>query len=244
MVQKVEDTTVIQKYRTDQVDVPWMKSSKQHLKLPDNMVEKGAEANIYPDIWLNDEVILKERISKNYRIGEIDHKLRKRRTKSEAKLLHMAKTCGVTTPLLYDIDKDEATITMEKIRGKPVKDVFKESELAEIKSICNKIGLKIACLHNCGIIHGDLTSGNLILRGDEIVFIDFGLGKISDLVEDKGTDLLVFKKALSGIHYNIAHDCFQSILNGYCEADGYYEILAKIGEIEFRGRYTDDKIEQ
>ncbi len=239
-VQKVEDTTVIQRYRTDQVDVPWMKTSPAHLKLPSNMLEKGAEANIYPGEWMGRDVLLKERVSKSYRIEEIDHRLRKRRTKGEAKLLHQAKTCGVTTPLIYDIDKENKTITMEYIPGKPIKDVFNESEISQIKSICKKVGEKVARLHNCGIIHGDLTSSNLLLKDGEIVFIDFGLGKISDLVEDKGTDLLVFKKALTGIHYDIAGDCFQSILEGYQDADDYQEILEKIGEIEVRSRYTDN----
>lgn len=240
-VQKVEDTTVTQRYRTDQVDVPWMKTSPAHLELPSDMVEKGAEANIYPGEWMGHEVLMKERISKSYRIEEIDHRLRKRRTKGEAKLLHMAKTCGVTTPLLYDIDKDNKTITMEFIKGKPVKDVFNESNLSKIKPICKKIGEKVARLHGCGIIHGDLTSSNLLLKDDEIVFIDFGLGKISNLVEDKGTDLLVFKKALTGIHYDIAEDCFQSILEGYSGADDYRGILEKIGEIEVRRRYIENK---
>jgi N6-L-threonylcarbamoyladenine synthase/protein kinase Bud32 len=240
-VQKVEDTTVTQRYRTDQVDVPWMKTSPAHLKLPSDMLEKGAEANIYPGEWMGHEVLMKERISKSYRIEEIDYRLRKRRTKGEAKLLHMAKTCGVTTPLLYDIDKDNKTITMEFIKGKPVKDVFNESNLSKIKPICKKIGEKVARLHGCGIIHGDLTSSNLLLKDDEIVFIDFGLGKISNLVEDKGTDLLVFKKALTGIHYNIAEDCFQSILEGYSGADDYRGILEKIGEIEVRRRYIENK---
>lgn len=239
-VQKVEDTTVIQRYRTDQVDVPWMKTSPVHLELPSNMLEKGAEANIYPGEWMGRDVLLKERVSKSYRIEEIDHRLRKRRTKGEAKLLHLAKTCGVTTPLVYDIDKENKTITMEYIPGKPVKDVFNESEISQIKIICKKVGEKVARLHNCGMIHGDLTSSNLLLKDGEIVFIDFGLGKISDLVEDKGTDLLVFKKALTGIHYDIAEDCFQSILEGYQEADDYQEILEKIWEIEVRRRYTDN----
>ena len=100
--------------------------------------------------------------------------------------------------------------------------------------------MNIARLHNCGIIHGDLTTSNMILKDNQIVFIDFGLGKISDLVEDKGVDLLVFKKAISGIHYDIADDCFKSVLKGYELADGYNKILDKVKEIEFRGRYTSD----
>jgi N6-L-threonylcarbamoyladenine synthase/protein kinase Bud32 len=77
----------------------------------------------------------------------------------------------------------------------------------------------------------------MILLGDDIVFIDFGLGKISDLIEDKGVDLLVFKKALYGIHYNVARECFQSILKGYINANDYDKILAKLKNIEERGRY-------
>jgi bifunctional N6-L-threonylcarbamoyladenine synthase / protein kinase Bud32 len=239
-VQKVEDTTVIQRYRTDQVDVPWMRSSKKHLKLPSHLIEKGAEANICPDQWMNQEVLRKERVGKNYRIKEIDHQLRKRRTRSEAKLLHSAKTCGVITPILLDVDKKNHAIIMEKILGTPVKDVLDSSPLPKTKLIGEKIGENIARLHNCGIIHGDLTSGNMILKGDDVVFIDFGLGKISDLTEDKGTDLLVFKKALAGIHFKIAEECFTSILDGYKKSDDYEDVMLKLNEIEGRRRYISD----
>jgi N6-L-threonylcarbamoyladenine synthase/protein kinase Bud32 len=238
LVQKVEETTVIQKYRTDQVDVPWMKSSKHSLQLPPEMLEKGAEANIYQGEYLGWEILRKERVVKNYRIPEIDARLRKRRTKSEAKLLHLAKTCEVTTPLIFDVDKIAKTITMEKINGKTLKEFFEDSSLPEIKSVCEEVGREIARLHNKGVIHGDLTSSNLLLKDGRIVLIDFGLGKVSELVEDKATDLLVFKKALTGIHFKIADDCFQSILHGYREASDFEIIIRTLEEIETRGRYT------
>lgn len=238
--QEIEDTTVIQKYRTDQVDVPWMKKSNKHLELPSDITEKGAEANIYSGQWLNHDVLIKERIPKSYRIHEIDRRLRKERTKKEAKLLGEAKSCGVKTPLIYDIDKQNNSLTLEKIHGKIVKNIFEDAELDKIKEISVKIGKNIAKLHNCGIIHGDLTTSNLILENGDIVFIDFGLGKNSDLVEDKGVDLLVFKKAISGIHYKIADICFEEILKGYKEADDYDEVIEKVEEIEGRGRYTSN----
>ncbi|MGZ7109124.1 MAG: bifunctional N(6)-L-threonylcarbamoyladenine synthase/serine/threonine protein kinase [Methanobacterium sp.] len=236
--QKIEDTTVIQKYRTDQVDVPWMKKSNRHLQLPPDIAEKGAEANIYSGKWLTHDVLIKERIPKSYRIPEIDIRLRKERTKKEAKLLGEAKSCGVKTPLIYDIDKQNNSISLEKIHGKIIKEVFEDAKIKEIKDISGKIGENIANLHNCGIIHGDLTTSNLILKDKKIVFIDFGLGKNSDLVEDKGVDLLVFKKAITGIHYKIADICFNEILKGYEKADNYSEIIEKVEEIEGRGRYT------
>ncbi len=238
LTQDIEDTTVIQKFRTDMADVPWMKSSKKHLQLPAEIAEKGAEANLYENKWLNHDAFIKERIPKSYRIPEIDLHLRKKRTKKEAKLLGEAKGCGVKTPLIYDINKDTYSITLQKTEGKMIKDVFGYSKLDEIKNISRKIGENVAKLHNCGIIHGDLTTSNLILKDDQIVFIDFGLGKNSDLIEDKGVDLLVFKKAISGIHYKIADICFDEILKGYTEANDYKKIIDKIVEIEGRSRYT------
>ena len=92
LITGIKDTGVIQKYRTDQVDVPWMKNSGKHLKLPPEMIEKGAEANIYPGQWMEEEVLIKKRVPKNYRIEEIDSYLRKKRTKGEAKLLGECKT--------------------------------------------------------------------------------------------------------------------------------------------------------
>jgi len=238
-----EDTGIVQKYRTDQVDVPWMKDSRKYIELPSNMVEKGAEANIYSGHWMDEDVIIKKRIPKTYRIEEIDGYLRKMRTKGESKLLGEAKRCGVKTPIIYDIDKNESEIIMEKIIGTPVKEIFEDltyngtSDI--IKNLSKKIGENIAKLHNCRIIHGDLTSSNMIINNENLYFIDFGLGMISDLIEDKGVDLLVFKKAISGIHHNIADECFKSVLLGYQDAKSYDAVVVKVREIEGRGRYKD-----
>jgi N6-L-threonylcarbamoyladenine synthase/protein kinase Bud32 len=209
------------------------------------MIEKGAEANIYHGYWMDEKVLKKKRIQKNYRIEEIDSYLRKIRTKGEAKLLSEAKSCGVKTPVIYDIDKNENAIIMEMIKGTPLKMIFKDLKKSKnvnvsIENLCEKIGNNIAKLHNCKIIHGDLTSSNMILKNDDIFFIDFGLGKISGLVEDKGVDLLVFKKAISGIHYNISNKCFKSVLKGYQDAYDYEDVVAKLIEIEGRGRYLDN----
>ncbi|MBP1944837.1 N6-L-threonylcarbamoyladenine synthase/protein kinase Bud32 [Methanobacterium petrolearium] len=245
--QAIKDTNVIQRYRTDKVDVPWREKSSLKLELPPELVAKGAEANIYPDHYLGEEVLLKKRIPKGYRIREIDTYLRKKRTKKEAKLLGEAKRCGVVTPLIYDVDPTESIITMEKIPGKEVKEVFSKKtplDISEIISISEGIGENVARLHDCSIIHGDLTTSNIILSPNtenedyRLVFIDFGLGKISDLVEDKGVDLLVFKKAINGIHHDISQICFDAIIKGYGGARDSKEVVGKINEIESRGRYT------
>ncbi len=185
LVNEFSDTRVIQKYRTDEVNVPWVKSSKISLKLPSTLMEKGAEANIYSGQWMNQEVLIKKRIPKSYRIKELDSHLRKKRTKKEAKLLGEAKRCGVKTPIIYDIDKEENAIVMESIEGTIIKEIFEDLNDSikpniAIGNLCEKIGQNIAKLHNCNIIHGDLTSSNMILKKNHIYFIDFGLGMNSD----------------------------------------------------------------
>ena len=187
----------------------------------------------------------KKRIPKSYRIDELDNHLRRKRTKREAKLLGEAKRCGVKTPIIYDINKEENAIVMENVEGFILKKIFEDIDDSEkpnisVKNLCEKIGRNIAKLHNCNIVHGDLTSSNMILKNDDVYFIDFGLGMISDLVEDKGVDLLVFKKAISGIHHNIAENCFKSILKGYKSASDYEKVVTKVNDIESRGRYKSN----
>ena len=65
------------------------------------------------------------------------------------------------------------------------------------------------------------------------VFIDFGLGRYSNLIEDKGTDLLVFKKSLTTIVPEHYEELFNYFIEGYDNNDVY----KKIEEIESRGRY-------
>lgn len=233
----IKDTGIIQRFRTDEVDIPWIKNEKSYLKLPDDLIAKGAESNIVKSSYLSRDAVLKNRISKNYRIPEIDNKIRKARTKLEAKLLSDVKKAGVVTPILYDVDLHDKTILMEEIKGDLVKDIINED-------LAYEIGENIAKFHNLNIIHGDITSSNMIVNDkNQLVFIDFGLGRYSDLFEDKAVDLLVLKKSLQSIDYNTAIKIFDKVLEGY--ADEYNDdslnreqIIKKINEIESRGRYT------
>lgn len=233
----IKDTGIIQRFRTDEVDIPWIKNEKSYLKLPDDLIAKGAESNIVKSSYLGMDAVLKNRISKNYRIPEIDNKIRKARTKLEAKLLSDVKKAGVVTPILYDVDLHDKTILMEEIKGDLVKDIINED-------LAYEIGENIAKFHNLNIIHGDITSSNMMVNDkNQLVFIDFGLGRYSDLFEDKAVDLLVLKKSLQSIDYNTAIKIFDKVLEGY--ADEYKDdslnreqIIKKINEIESRGRYT------
>ena len=224
----LSETGIIQRFRTDEVDIPWISNDKSFLKLDDNLIAKGAESNIVPSKYLDFDSIVKDRVSKRYRIPEIDEKIRKSRTKLEAKLLSDVKRSGVVSPALYDVNLKDKQIAMEKINGNIVKDIIDED-------IAFKIGGEIAKFHELDIIHGDITTSNIMLNQEgEVVFIDFGLGRYSDLLEDKAVDLLVLKKSLQSIHYDKAVRLFDEVLKGYDNP----KIIDKIRDVESRGRYT------
>ena len=221
------DTGIIQKFRTDEVDIPWIDNTKTYLKLDDDFIAKGAESNIVKTSYLGRRAVLKDRIPKGYRISQIDDKIRRARTKEEAKLLSDAKRAGVRTPVLYDINLADKSILMEEIEGPMLKEVIDSS-------LAFRIGREIAKLHGADIIHGDITTSNIMLQDNQLVFIDFGLGRYSQLEEDKAVDLLVLKKSLQSIDYNLAVEYFDEVLKGY----GDDSIVKKIADIESRGRYT------
>ncbi|MEE0934942.1 MAG: bifunctional N(6)-L-threonylcarbamoyladenine synthase/serine/threonine protein kinase [Methanobrevibacter sp.] len=223
----LKDTGIIQKFRTDEVDIPWIDNTKSYLELSDDLIAKGAESNIVKSSYLGEKAVLKDRIVKNYRIPEIDNKIRRARCKLEARLLSDAKRAGVVTPVLYDVDLENKSILMEEIDGVMVKDIIDED-------LAFRIGENISRLHGADIIHGDITTSNIMLRDDQLVFIDFGLGRHSNLDEDKAVDLLVLKKSLQSIDYNLAVKYFDCVLRGY----GNESIINTISDIESRGRYT------
>lgn len=223
----LSQTGIIQKFRTDEVDIPWIDNTKTYLKLSDDLIAKGAESNIVKTNYLTEKAVVKDRIPKGYRVKEIDDKIRKARTKEEAKLLSDAKRAGVKTPVLYDVDLKNKAIVMEEIEGPMLKDVIDDD-------LAFRIGEEIAKLHSADIIHGDITTSNILLQEDKLVFIDFGLGRYSTLNEDKAVDLLVLKKSLQSIDYNLAIKYFDLVLKGY----GNESIVNTIADIESRGRYT------
>lgn len=223
--QKIENTTIKPKYRTDTVPLPWTQPNNNTTHTDST---HGAEAIITQTQYLNTPTINKTRIKKNYRIPEIDTPLREKRTRQEARLLHQAKKTGTRTPIIYDINNQTHTITLEKIEGT----ILKNHQNPETYK---KLGKTISQLHNNQIIHGDLTTNNIIITPtQEIVIIDFGLGKQSPLNEDKSMDLIVLKKSLQTENKT---PLFQEVLKEY-QKNVNYNTTKYIEEIEKRGRYN------
>ncbi len=198
----------------------------------------GAEAEIRLAKHMNHQVVQKKRIKKTYRIKNIDDKLISYRTREEAKLMTEARLYGVSIPIIYDVDLFNGVITMEYLKGKRIKDILNKISEKERKRICNKIGESIARFHNNNIIHGDITTSNMILMDDRIHFIDFGLGEKNSEIESKGVDLHVLMEAIESTHSKYSN-CFKYVLDGYRkEYKGNPEhVINKIDEIVKRGRY-------
>ena len=196
-----------------------------------NLIAQGAEAKLFAD----NGSILKQRSEKSYRHPLIDGMLRKQRTRSEARILEKLALMDFPSPRLADFSDKRMEIRMQQINGVLMKDVLHEKH----REFSREIGRKIAELHNKNIIHGDLTTSNMILESStkRINFIDFGLSFVSDKIEDKAVDLHLLRQALESKHYLIFEECFKGALMGYREhAENAEMILERLGKVEGRGR--------
>ena len=133
------------------------------------VIKRGAEAVI----TIRNGSVLKERVKKSYREDRLDNELRMGRTRREAKLIALAKRAGVPTPFITDVDLGRASIEMSLVEGDKLKDVLNTLPPAKRRSVCKAIGRQIGRLHRNHIIHGDLTTSNMILSGGRVYFIDF-----------------------------------------------------------------------
>jgi Kae1-associated kinase Bud32 len=199
---------------------------------------RGAEAEIRVAAYMGQTVVQKQRVNKAYRIKEIDTTLISYRTKEEAKLIAEARRYGVSVPLLYDVDLAKGCITMEYLKGSRIKDILNDLDDGERKRICHTIGESVARLHNHDIIHGDITTSNMILCDDRLHFIDFGLGSKNIELEAKGVDLHVLMEAFESTHSKHS-GCFADVLEGYSRQfhGDASAVIEKIQEIVRRGRY-------
>ena len=202
---------------------------------------RGAEAVIYLDIRENpyQPIIIKDRIKKDYRIKELDKKLRKFRTKREVKLLE--KSSGIiNVPKVLSFSDFE--IAIEFIDGKKLSEFLDGMNDKEREKVCFSIGENLAKLHNNDLIHGDLTTSNIILKNKEIYFIDFGLGSFSNKIEDKAVDLHLLRQALKSRHYLHFEKSFEEVLKGYKKtSNNFNEVENRLQKVYERGRYKRKK---
>ena len=184
-------------------------------------IARGAEAVLF----LEEDKVRKTRITKGYRHKNLDLSLRASRTRREAKMLSKA---SVPVPNVYSVDKEKMEIVMEHIEGDKLSTSL---EQMDYRSVMADVGKNVSQLHAGSIIHGDLTTSNMIFA-DKLYLIDFGLAFTSDKAEDKAVDLHLLKQALESKHYTIAEECFSQVLKNYDDK----AVIARLKKVEARGR--------
>uniref|UniRef100_A0A8C6PDP1 non-specific serine/threonine protein kinase n=1 Tax=Nothobranchius furzeri TaxID=105023 RepID=A0A8C6PDP1_NOTFU len=214
-----------------------------------DLVKQGAEGRVYRAQFLGKPTIVKERFRKRYRHPVLDEKLTHRRTVQEVRSILRCRRAGISAPVVYFVDYTSHCIFMEEIAGSStVRDHIVSTQQAnsckelELQQLAERIGRILAKMHDEDVIHGDLTTSNMLLRcssqdtESDLVLIDFGLSYISSLPEDKGVDLYVLEKAFLSSHPN-TNVLFEKLLQSYTKSSKKSPaVIKKLDEVRLRGR--------
>ena len=179
-------------------------------------------------------------MKKSYRISELDERLRKLRTRRETKLLEKALE-KIPVPKIIESDEKSKEIIMEFIDGKKISDNLDDFPEKKQLEIFRQIGENISKLHDSSIIHGDLTTSNMIFNeeNNKVYFIDFGLGFRSHKIEDKAVDIHLLKQALEAKHFKNWEKLFEEVIKSYSISKDYEKVFERFKKVEKRGRYKD-----
>ncbi len=208
------------------------------------LLRKGAEACLFRDSYLGFQVIRKQRVPKPYRHAKLDEEIRVGRTVLEGRLLSDAKKGGIPTPALFQIDTEAATIIMEYIDGTTLRDSIASMSKSRIAEIFEHLGGYVARMHNDGIVHGDLTTSNVMVEnGDRLSIIDFGLGDFSSQLEAQGVDLHLLLRTLESSHIGVIVESWKPFQRGYRHNynGNSDQVVEKVREIRRRGRYVEER---
>jgi N6-L-threonylcarbamoyladenine synthase/protein kinase Bud32 len=228
----IEASAVDPNFRPDAVPVTWRGGEESVARVSHDGAAgeseiRGAEATV----TVADDLVTKRRLPKEYRHPALDARLRRERTVAEARLLSEARRVGVPTPLVRDVDRREATLTLQRVG---------EADLAARLSTdaVERVGEHLAALHGAGIVHGDPTTRNVRVGPSKVFLVDFGLGFHTGHVEDHAMDLHVFGQSVEGTAETPAPllDAFET---GYLAAggDAARTVVDRLREVEGRGRY-------
>lgn len=222
------------------------------------VLKQGAEAKLYMCNYLGKPALIKERFAKGYRHPVLDLTITKERMKNEARGITRSMTAGILTPTLYLIDFDRRRIYMEYFEQNiTVKDYLSNlskyspgEETEGLNVIAKMVGVTVGKLHNNNIVHGDLTTSNMLLvqkndtegnwiekRDFELAFIDFGLAAIDTTVEDRAVDLYVMERSFISTHSDLPK-LLDLVMAAYKDNNKFNltEVMARYQLVRERGR--------
>jgi N6-L-threonylcarbamoyladenine synthase/protein kinase Bud32 len=229
--QDIMDTKVNQRFRIDEVKVPWINSKDLHISS-----NKGAEAVIKETQFYGRETITKQRARKYYRNQALDKKIRMERMKNEFNIIFQLKSNGINAPIIYDFDKYNFSITMQKVKGITLNRLIRGCH--EYKEIISLLGNLVAEMHNFSISHGDLNPNNILVLNGKLYFIDPSMGKINCEIEDMADDLFLLTESFRSL-YSDSNELERIFLEAYKNnSRNYDEIMKALINIRQRRRYV------
>ncbi|PFH57658.1 hypothetical protein XA68_14747 [Ophiocordyceps unilateralis] len=223
---------------------------------PPELITQGAEARLYKTTYLQPDLpcALKYRPPKSWRHPVLDQRLTKHRILSEARILGKCRRDGVRVPTVYAVDDVAGWLMLEWIPGKPVRVAINEwladstapvDDDHTLRALLRRIGAAVGLMHKTGVVHGDLTTSNVMLTppphsshclAGEIVIIDFGLASGSIQDEDRAVDLYVLERAFGSTHPG-AESVFEEVLEAYNKSFNHAPIVLKrLQDVRMRGR--------
>ncbi|KAK1250546.1 hypothetical protein MKX08_010549 [Trichoderma sp. CBMAI-0020] len=228
---------------------------------PPTLITQGAEGRLYKTTYLRSDTAcaLKYRPPKPWRHPVLDQRLNRHRILSEARILAKCRRDGLRVPSVYALDESAGWLMLEWIEGTPVRvninhrlgnrtEGIEDDE--QLKDLMRKIGTAVGKMHSIGIIHGDLTTSNMMLKPPsagnqadgatglegEIVIIDLGLASGGVHDEDRAVDLYVLERAFGSTHPR-AECIFNEVLEAYQKSFKQAGVaLKKLEEVRMRGR--------
>lgn len=193
------------------------------------LLYEGAEAQI---LQVNNTTLKKIRLPKKYRIELLDKRLRKSRNRREFKVLNKLKEQKVNVPKpfeLIDNKDEEISFTFEYINGEVLKETL-------TKTLLEKAFTQIILMHKLDIVHGDLTTLNMIEKNKQIYLIDFGLSEFSHKYEDKAVDLHLFFTCIKNEHPDLFSQKEKLEQQYIKQCEFGQKVIERLNKIELRGR--------
>lgn len=214
------------------------------------LVAQGAEAIVWEMEYMGRRAIVKSRIAKPYRHPQLDAQLRSRRLTQEARVLLRLRKAGIPVPAVYELDTRRASLTMQFVRGDTLKVYLHDAagspqRRPAVVALMALTGHMVARMHLLAIVHGDLTTSNLLVDPGEsdasptLWLIDFGLSFSNGTDEDLAVDLYVFERAVISAHSEFAHTLNGAFLTSYADTLKRPQVIARLDQVRARGRKRD-----
>ncbi|CAG0923914.1 unnamed protein product [Notodromas monacha] len=210
-------------------------------KLGFQVVKQGAEAKLWSGTLFGMKCLAKERFPKKYRHPELDEILTKDRLRAEARNLAKARALGILAPAVLFLDLERNVLFLEEIPEARTMSSVIETRTASVSDLGSSVGEIVGLLHRHGIIHGDLTTSNLLLDPDQRLYIiDFGLSEASTAPMERAVDLYVLERAVTSAHPGISQDFLKAVFARYKEVfPGGESTFPVLREVRSRGRKRD-----